>query len=64
METSDKSLIYRYGKKPTMKEQGFNEGVRICPHCGKGKQRFFGRFWTPCPVCTNAQPYPKKIRIK
>ena len=62
METSDKTLIYRYKKAHNPEE--LSGSVRTCPHCNLAKQYRSGRMWTPCPVCRDAQPYPKKIRTK
>ena len=51
IETSDKSIFSRYGKKHNTEEmQGM---VKVCPHCGMGKLYRRGRMWTPCPVCRN-----------
>ena len=40
-----------------------NQTVRICPHCGQGKQyrHGTGRFlmWTPCGYCSNIRKHGK-----
>ena len=56
-ETSDKSIIFRYHKKPTMREQGFDNEAPICPYCQKPKRQM-GRFWI-CKNCTGRQIYTK-----
>jgi len=51
IETNDKSILSRYGKKHNPDELAGT--VKTCPHCGQGKLYRRGRMWTPCPVCRN-----------
>jgi len=58
--TSDKRILKRY-KTSSIQDL---PGVKLCPHCGKGKQYLVGRIYTPCPFCRDIAKFPKKIRIK
>lgn len=60
--TQDKSYLYKYHAKPTMREEGFEDEAPVCKYCGN-KKHFIGRFWV-CP-CTGKDiylPSGKKIR--
>ena len=60
IETSDKSILKRYGKPHNTEEM---EGmVKICSHCGQGKQYRHGRMWTPCQKCRQLDDAKKGVR--
>jgi len=49
IKTNDKSILKRYGKKHNPEE--LSGMIKTCSHCGKGKQKRHGRYFSPCNIC-------------
>lgn len=60
-ETANIDIIFRYKKKHNPGE--LEGSVKVCSHCGKGKQYRCGRFFTPCLFCSNISKIPKKLKL-